>query len=108
MNKFIILLLTSLFFITGCEDHDYCNDEMGAYIAGTRLIKDHLKSPSSAKFPRYSNGNITKKIGECRYLSLGYVESQNGFGVMVKTEYDVEVVYEKSLRQWDLVNFNFR
>lgn len=109
MNNFIKATITLVFFLAllaGCKDHDYCDDEMGAYIAGSRLIKDKLKAPATAEFPKYNNGNITKNIGNCRYVSAGYVDSKNSFGALIRTKYDVEVMYD--LDSWVLINYSFK
>jgi hypothetical protein len=57
------------------------------YIACTEAIKDRLKSPTTAKFPSY--GDIKDKTvfleeyGIVNYYF--YVDSQNGFGAMIRT-----------------------
>lgn len=103
MNKFIVLLLTSLFVITGCEDHDYCDDEIGAYIIGTRFVKEKLKSPSQADFPKFMDvSSRTFRTGACKYHTEAYVDAPNSFGVKIRTHYSAEVEYNKESRKWSL------
>ncbi len=65
------------------------SDEESSYISQTQeVIKSVLKSPSTAKFPwSYDEYGIGKKDGSV--IVQGYVDSQNGFGAMVRGTYQV-------------------
>ncbi len=67
-----------------------CDEGSYAYRLTQDLMKTYLKSPSTAKFsrfPTYSKGNIVDWGSSCRYAIRSYVDSQNSFGAMLRTEY---------------------
>lgn len=53
-------------------------------------ITRFLKSPSTAKFPLHPT---IDKISEERYKVSSYVDSQNGFGAMIRSTYTVDFTY---------------
>lgn len=71
------------------------DDEKGfAWAVAKREVKNILKSPSTAKFPfSYYNETIKKASGN-KFQVKSYVEAQNSFGAMVKTNFIVE--FEKT------------
>ena len=52
-------------------------------------VKKQLKSPSTAKFPKYNEVKIYKK--DDTYVIGGYVDAQNSFGAMIRTNYSAVV-----------------
>lgn len=58
------------------------DDFWRAVVAAQNIVKDELKSPSSAKFP-LSDYTVRHDLRE--YYVSGYVDSQNSFGAMVRT-----------------------
>jgi len=62
---------------------------IGAYLNSETIVKDHLKSPSTAKFPEYSKGSVYY-VGTTLQV-ISYVDSQNGFGATVRTRYAVNI-----------------
>lgn len=64
-------------------------DEESLYITQTQeVIKNILQAPSTAKFPwDFDEYNIGKKDGSI--IVQGYVDSQNGFGAMIRGTYQV-------------------
>jgi len=69
---------------------DNCKEDKADYVAiiVQDAVKGSLKSPSTAKFPWALGG---QSLGNCRYRVRSHVDSQNGFGAMLRTEYEVEV-----------------
>lgn len=53
------------------------------------VISEHLKSPSTAKFPLYTNEDIKYTYSNDIYTVYGYVDAQNSFGATVRTEFYV-------------------
>lgn len=70
------------FMITDKEKSDY-------QISAMESVKNVLKSPSTAKFPNILEWNIWKEDGI--YFMQSYVDSQNGFGAMVRSEFQIKV-----------------
>ena len=63
------------------------------YLVAQRAVKNNIKSPSTAKFP-YSNeavfvGGMTDSI----YSVKCYVDSQNSYGVMIRSNFDAQLKY---------------
>ncbi len=55
------------------------------------IVESKLKSPYSAEFPPCIYTDINK-IGR-QYNSKSYVDSQNGFGAMIRTEYVIVLTW---------------
>ena len=76
----------------------YKLDNMMACIMSQNFVEDRLKAPATAEFSscalssgeRTSSGETTVKYIENRtYEVYGYVDAQNSFGVMIRTDYYV-------------------
>ena len=67
------------------------NDEIAAWTMCELAVKDKLKSPSSASFPWAGAKDFTESLGEGRYRVRAYVDSQNTFGAMVRSQFVCEV-----------------
>ena len=64
-------------------------DEIGASIVCEDFVKDRLKAPSTADFPSYSDYTITGSGDD--YTVEGYVDAENGFGAMIRTDWTCTV-----------------
>lgn len=60
-----------------------------AAIAAQQEMKKHLKSPGTAKFPWFDNH--VSDAGNCQFIVTSYVDSQNGFGGVVRTDFIASV-----------------
>lgn len=83
-------------------------DSMMAYIMMEDFVRASLKSPSTAKFPGVFDGRAdhVKRTEHNRYLIVSYVDSQNGFGAMLRTNFTGEIE-KTSSGQWRLVRLEF-
>lgn len=78
---------------------------MDGYYAGQSFVKKHLKAPSSAKFSNpYSDdgASFQRRVDENTFHVGGWVDSQNGFGAMIRTTWEAQVSYAGSGRNWNL------
>lgn len=66
------------------------NLKFNAYYNSQQCVKELLKSPSTAEFPSGSEQFVTR-IDEDTYLINSYVDSQNGFGAMLRTNYVCQI-----------------
>ncbi|MBU4482119.1 PH domain-containing protein, partial [Patescibacteria group bacterium] len=87
---FVIIIIT--IFSSGDDsknsyDNKNNNGDVAAVCAQEK-IKTMLKSPSSAKFPW---GLTSSLISGNKYKVANYVDSQNSFGAMIRTNYVCEV-----------------
>ncbi len=79
-----------------------------AYVQAQNFVKSVLKSPSSADFPFLGSGT---KISEDIYKITSYVDSQNGFGAMIRSDYSITLMYlggdPADQRNWTVKEFIF-
>jgi len=58
-------------------------EKLDAYIYSQTVVKENLKSPSTAQFPAQKYATITK-IDEGKYKVEAFVDAQNTFGAMLR------------------------
>lgn len=68
------------------------HSKAAAWTMMEEFVKARLKSPASAKFPWYSE-DLVKDLGNGRYVISAYVDSQNSFGAMLRTNFVCTVKY---------------
>jgi len=73
-------------------------NEFDAMVASHSIIKKVLKAPSSAEFPSKSEHTFTTlEVDELKKGKVwqveGYVDSQNAFGVMIRSYWVVGLLY---------------
>lgn len=70
------------------------NEEENDYIAYSKKVitEGLLKSPSSAKFPTVSHWTVKKEKGNV--IIKSYVEAQNSYGVMIKSNFQIKMDFE--------------
>jgi hypothetical protein len=67
------------------------------------MVKEMLKSPSTAEFPTCNTQNFSiEKLGENYYLVSSYVDSQNGFGAMIRSDWSVKYRYLDDKKNVDI------
>ena len=115
-NKSILSLLTFVVFLAlavGSSDdrtpeqkaEDTCKDTTMAFVMSQTFVKKRLKSPSTADFPYMSSEGVSVFYqGECKHQIFAYVDAQNSFGAMLRTEYYAEVQNEKGTDTWRLLD----
>lgn len=64
-------------------------DGIVASVCAKTYIEESLKAPSTAKFP-WSGGNVVP-LGKNKYTVENYVDAQNSFGAMIRTNYTCTV-----------------
>lgn len=72
-----------------------CGKE-GKFSAGymaEKFVRDRLKAPSTAKFPWYEESSVTIS-GECEFVIRSYVDAQNSYGAMLRSDYVVKLQYD--------------
>lgn len=69
-----------------------------------KLVRQNLKAPSTAEFPMWTEENckVTQKAGT--WIVTSYVDSQNGFGAMIRSDYVAQMTYNPSTETWTLTN----
>lgn len=79
-----------------------------AWTMAKQFVTDRLKSPSTANFGGFFSGDYqssddcVKKVGPDTYVATGWVDSQNGFGATVRTNFIVKLRDDKN-GKWTLL-----
>lgn len=76
-----------------------------------QFVKERLKSPGSASFGSLMNdyqraSDVCKPKGNETWHCLGWVDSQNSFGAMLRTKF-FAVVHHTGNDNWKLEDFAF-
>lgn len=74
---------------------DY-SDKIGAMTTAQEIIKRELKSPSTADFPWSIDEYVITNLGGNRWTVSGYVDAQNGFGAMIRSDWNVTFAERES------------
>lgn len=78
-------------------------DEFDAQVMAEKFVRKELLSPATAEFPREEI--TTRKVGPSSWEVRGAVDSQNGFGAVVRTRYTT-VVGTTDGKQWTCESLN--
>jgi len=93
----ILYLLPALSILSACYDPaDNCLNEtdakISAYVAAQQVVESKLRSPSTAEFPNYSDRSVVVIfVRECHFKVSGHVDSQNGFGTIVRSTFFLDI-----------------
>ena len=97
--KWILGAIVALIFIIGqFSDDDYetgDSDSILAYNYAQDFIKEQLKSPSTAKFPgTFEKKDHVRPLGNGQYQINSWVDSQNGFGAMIRSRWSCKIIFK--------------
>ena len=68
-----------------------CNrDRAGAWTAAKEFVERRLKAPSTAEFPWITSATILPVEG-CMYRVMAYLDAQNSFGAMIRSNWTAKV-----------------
>jgi hypothetical protein len=76
--------------------------EIDACVQSTHIVENNLKSPSSAKFPWVCSAFRTPAGA---WSVHSYVDAQNSFGAMIRTNYIWTAEYNKDKNEWNIIYF---
>lgn len=85
-----------------------CEDPETAFTKAQDLVRGFLAAPATAVFPKYgAQGVFASKTktddGRCAFMVVTYVDSENGFGAKVRSEFSAVVAPEDG-GKWQLVS----
>jgi hypothetical protein len=67
-------------------------DSISAFVMCKQFVTDRLKAPATAVFPTYGDGGTqTQQLSTVQFRAHAFVDSQNGFGANVRTQYTCTV-----------------
>ena len=76
--------------------------KLNALVGSQTYIEGMLKSPGSAKFDSSLDGVI--QINDTTFTVKSYVDSQNGFGALLRTHYSCKVVFHRKDDTYNVEN----
>ena len=90
---------------TPTPQHDWA----GAWTVCEKFVKGKLKTPSTAKFPSIWSGHsqYVTYLGDKQYRVESYVDAQNIFGAMLRTNFNCKVEHVEG-NTWKLVRMDMR
>lgn len=68
--------------------------KIDALIQSRVYIQNKLRSPGSAEFDSSIDG--VKQINDTTFTVSSYVDSQNGFGALLRSEYSLKIIFHPS------------
>jgi len=79
----------------------------GAFKIAKHFTLEHLKAPSTAKFPEFYNKDVSIYYNDETKVAVVdlYVDAQNSFGAMIRSRFNVKLKNSKG-NTWDLLNFS--
>lgn len=100
----VIIICIGTYFImqSQAEDKPDTGDNTGAYVVCKDFVTDRLKAPSTAEFPSMYYSTI-EKLTDTTWRVKSYVDAQNSFGAMIRTNFICEVRYTGN-NNWRLVD----
>lgn len=86
---------------TGLDDRNIGSKKSSYYVIAEEIIKNNLKSPSTANFPSLWSDEIKMQRNGDMVVVQGYVDAQNSFGTTIRSQWLVE------FRVIDLDNYSY-
>lgn len=83
---------------------DSSPDRSDACFMSQKFVRQNLKAPSSAEFPLWSEANCKATRSGDTWKVRSYVDSQNSFGAMIRSDYGVEMRYHADRDIWTLLD----
>ncbi len=90
--------------LAGCGGGSDEPDDFDAYKACENWVSERLRAPSTADFSGVARSEITKT--DIGYDVTGYVDSQNGFGAQIRSDFTCEM--RLTADSWQLVDLSVR
>ncbi len=86
---------------------DGVTDKLAAYDMMEKFVIKRLKSPSTAKFPSVwdDRDKHVRFVSDHTYIITSWVDSQNGFGAMIRTQFTGKI-REGDNGEWQLLSLN--
>lgn len=112
MGCFLVLLIPVVIIVgvfsfigKGGEESTSGTSESMATVQSRNFVKMTLKSPSTAKFPRFEV--VASDLGNDTYMISSYVDAQNSFGATIRNSWAVKLRYlggdDADISNWNLL-----
>lgn len=103
----LLFVAKGLFFTADDTAHKAgLGDKISACLVAEKLVKARLKAPSSAEFPA-GTAECHALQNDRTWTIASYVDSQNGFGAMLRTHFVAEMDYKSTDDSYYLIDLTF-
>jgi len=86
-----------------------CGSEPMAFIMSQAPVSDMLKSPATAEFPSSNAPGVSiQRIEDCKFRVSAFVDSENGFGAMIRSPYTAELIHNKEGGGWAVTSLSIQ
>lgn len=80
----------------------YTPDSHDAFYMAKKLMENQLKAPATAEFAGYADSKV-KQVASDVWEVTSFVDSQNGFGALIRTRYKMTMVVDRQTETWKVV-----
>ena len=81
-----------------------CGTAGMAYVMSQAAVKMLLRAPATAQFP--ASPSVAHFQGNCTWYIMGELDSQNGFGALLRSNYVATMIYRPSSDTWGATEVN--
>lgn len=81
-------------------------DRSDACFMSQKFVKQSLKAPATAQFPDWTEENCSATHTGDTWTVTSYVDAQNGFGALIRSDYTVGMAYHPDRDTWTLTNIS--
>jgi hypothetical protein len=81
-------------------------DRSDACFMSQKFVKENLKAPTTAEFPDWTEDNCRVSQSAGVWIVTSFVDSQNGFGAMIRSDYVAQMSYNPTKDTWALTNLS--
>jgi hypothetical protein len=102
---FVGIVIVGIIVFSNIDDKPSQPDDIMAYVMAVDYVKIVLKSPSTAKFANSWDSTITK-TDLYTWTVTSYVDSQNGFGAMIRTNFTAVLKFSEDGAKCRLISLD--
>lgn len=66
------------------------------------FVKNNLKAPATAQFPMWTEENCAASHSGNDWTVTSFVDAQNGFGALIRSDYTARMTYHPERDTWTL------
>lgn len=81
-------------------------NEATAYVMSQQFVERQLRAPATADFPSWPDEYQVQTLGNCKYKVRSYVDAQNGFGALIRSNYSAVLVLHPENDSWSALEVN--
>lgn len=100
----LVFLAIGLVLQSNMPHVDAAATRSDACFMSQKLVRQNLKAPSTAEFPMWTEENCKVTHNGASWTVTSFVDSQNGFGAMIRSDYVAKMTYNPSTETWTLTN----